>query len=141
MSDSFKPADHHPRYIECMKLDKLTTLMVVPSIEPCLPAWEALGYTVAVRVPETGKLGFVILKSKSGELMLQSKKSFAEDLPAVAARRPTALFYADVSSVTEAEKALRGAKVLVPRRKTFYGATEAWLELEGKVVIGLSEHG
>jgi hypothetical protein len=124
-----------------MKLDKLTPLLIVPSIEPCLPAWEALGYRITVRVPETGPLGFVILKSKTRELMLQSTASFAEDLPAVAKRRPSALFYADVDSVTDAKKTLRGAKVLVPRRKTFYGATEAWLELEGKVVIGLAEHG
>jgi hypothetical protein len=124
-----------------MQLEKLTPLLIVPRIEPCLPAWEALGYRVTVRVPEAGTLGFVILKSKTRELMLQSKTSFAEDLPAVAKRRPSALFYADVASLADAKKALRGAKVLVPRRKTFYGATEAWLELEGRVVIGLAEHG
>jgi hypothetical protein len=123
-----------------MKPEKISTLLVVESIEPCLPAWEALGYTIAVRVPESGPLGFVILKSKLGELMLQTKKSLAEDLPDVAARRPSYLLYADVSSLTEAKKSLRGATVLVPRRKTFYGATEAWLELEGKVILGLAEH-
>jgi hypothetical protein len=124
-----------------MKPEKLTTLLVVEAIEPCLPVWEALGYAVAVRVPEKGTLGFVILKSKLGELMLQTKRSLAEDLPDVAARRPTHLLYADVSSLTEAKKALRGATVIVPRRKTFYGATEAWLELEGHVILGLAEHG
>jgi hypothetical protein len=123
-----------------MQLEKLTPLLIVPSIEPCLPAWEALGYRVSVRVPETGTLGFVILKSKTRELMLQSKTSFAEDLPAVAERRPSALFYAEVASLADAKKALAEAKVLVPHRTTFYGATEAWVELEGKVVLGLAEH-
>ena len=120
---------------------KLTTLFVVDRIEPCLPAWEALGYRVIVRVPETGPLGFVILKSKLGELMLQTKKSLAADMPSVAKRKPRSLLYADVSSLAEAKKALRGAKILVPRRKTFYGATEAWLELEGGVILGLAEVG
>jgi len=120
---------------------KLTTLFVVDRIEPCLPAWEALGYRVIVRVPEVGPLGFVILKSKLGELMLQTKKSLAADLPSVAKRKPRSLLYADVTSLTEAKKALRGATVLVPRRKTFYGATEAWLELEGGVILGLAELG
>jgi len=120
---------------------KLTTLFVVDRIEPCLPAWEALGYRVIVRVPETGPLGFVILKSKLGELMLQTKKSLAADMPSVATRKPRSLLYADVSSLAEAKKALRGAKILVPRRKTFYGATEAWLELEGGVILGLAEVG
>ena len=123
-----------------MKLDKLVTLLVVDRIEPCLPRWKALGYQVTVRVPDSGPPGFVILKSKLGELMLQTKKSLAADLPAVAARRPGYLLYADVPSITEAKKLLRGAKVLVPRRKTFYGATEAWLELEGRTIIGLAEH-
>src|SRR3954471_11162334 len=123
-----------------MTPDKLTTLLVVEAIEPCLAAWEALGYTVSVRVPEKGTLGFVILKSKAGELMLQTKRSLAEDLPDVAAPRPTHLLYADVSSLTEAKEALRSATVIVPRRKTFYGATEAWLELDGNVILGLAQH-
>jgi hypothetical protein len=122
-----------------MKLEKLVTLLVVPHIEPCLPAWEALGYEVTVRVPDAGPLGFVILKSKLGELMLQTKKSLAADLPAVAARRPSHLLYADVPSISDAKRALRGATVLVARRKTFYGATESWLELEGRTILGLAE--
>lgn len=120
---------------------KLTTLFVVDRIEPCLAQWEALGYKVAVRVPDAGPLGFVILKSKLGELMLQTKKSLAEDLPSVARKKHSTLLYADVPSLTEAKKALPDAEVLVPRRKTFYGATEAWLELEGGVILGLAEHG
>jgi hypothetical protein len=120
---------------------KLTTLFVVDRIEPCLPSWEALGYKVIVRVPDAGPLGFVILKSKLGELMLQTKKSLAEDLPSVAKKKRSTLLYADVTSLAEAKKALPGAEVLVPRRKTFYGATEAWLELEGGVILGLAEVG
>jgi hypothetical protein len=40
---------------------KLTTLLVVDSIEAQLPSWEKLGYRVLTRVPETGPSGFVIL--------------------------------------------------------------------------------
>jgi hypothetical protein len=140
VSDSFKAADGARVTPYVMKLDKLVTLLVVDKIEDCLPAWEALGYQVSVRVPETGPLGFAILTASSGELMLQTRKSLAEDLPDVAARRPASLLYADVPSLTDAKKALRGAEVLVYRRKTFYGATEAWLELAGKVILGLAEH-
>jgi hypothetical protein len=124
-----------------MKLDKLTTLLVVDRIEPALPTWEKLGYSVVVRVPETGELGFAILKGHSGELMMQTKKSLAEDLPDIAKKKPSFFFYADVKSLTEAKKALASAKVIVSERKTFYGAKEAWLELEGGVFLGLAEHG
>lgn len=123
-----------------MNLKKLTTLLVVDRIEPCLSGWQALGYEVTVRVPEEGPLGFAILSSKTGELMLQTRASLAEDLPDVARRKPQTLLYADVPSLTEAKKALPGATAIVPRRKTFYGATEAWLELEGGVILGLAEH-
>lgn len=123
-----------------MNPKKLTTLLVVDRIEPCLSAWQALGHEVSVRVPEQGPLGFAILSSKTGELMLQTRASLAEDLPDVARRKPQTLLYAEVPSLTVAKKALRGAEVIVARRNTFYGATEAWLELEGGIILGLAEH-
>lgn len=72
--------------------------------------------------------------------MLQTRESVADDLPMVAMKKPSFVLYADVPSLTEAKKALRGATVLVPRRKTFYGAIESWLELPDGVILGLSEH-
>jgi hypothetical protein len=122
-----------------MKLDKLTTLLVVDSIESCLPTWKALGYEVTVRVPDAGDLDFVILSSKTGELMLQTRRSLKDDLPPVAERAPSALLYADVTSLSETKKALTGAEILIPQRKTFYGAKESWLVLPGGTVLGLAQ--
>jgi hypothetical protein len=123
-----------------MKLEKLTPLLVVDTIEPCLATFEALGYAVAVRVPETGTLGFVILSGSAGELMMQTRESLAEDLPAVLARKPALLLYGNVDSLSAAEATLPDAQVLVPERKTFYGATEIWFELPGGKILGLAEH-
>ena len=122
-----------------MNLDKLTTLLVVDRIETCLPSWEKLGYTAVARVPETGDAAFVMLKGKSGDLMLQTRKSLSEDLPAIAERRPSYLLYADVRALPEAKKAIPEAKVIIAERKTFYGAKESWVELGG-VFLGLAEH-
>jgi hypothetical protein len=122
-----------------MKLEKLTALLVVDAIEPCLETWKKLGYQVGVRVPETGTLGFVILSGPSGELMLQTRASLAEDLPALAKKKPSHLLYGDVASLSAAEKSLVHARVLVPRRKTFYGANETWFELEDGMILGLAE--
>jgi hypothetical protein len=123
-----------------MKLDKLTTLLVVDRIEPSLPAWEKLGYSVVARVPEQGAADFAMLNGNAGELMLQTRKSLAGDIPALAERKPSFLLYADVASLAEAKKAIPDAKVIVSERKTFYGATESWVELEGGVFLGLSQH-
>ena len=46
--------------MKAQTLKKLTTLLVVDAIEPCLASWEKLGYDVTVRVPDKGPLGFVI---------------------------------------------------------------------------------
>jgi hypothetical protein len=120
-------------------LEKLTPILVVSDIDVCLPTWRALGYEVTVRVPETGKPGFVILVGEAGELMLQTQASLKEDLPAVAKRKPSHLLYADVPSLVKAKKALAHAEVLVPRRKTFYGANEIWFELADGQILGIAE--
>jgi hypothetical protein len=122
-----------------MKLKKLTTLLIVDAIEPALGTWRKLGYEVTVRVPEQGTLGFVILVGPPGEIMLQTRASLAEDLPAVAKLAPSHLLYGDVASLSQAETALSDATVMVPRRKTFYGATEIWWRLQDGVVLGLNE--
>jgi hypothetical protein len=140
MSDSSKAPPPSSPNLNGMKLKKLTTLLVVDDIEACLGTWQKLGYEVTVRVPETGPAGFVILAGAAGELMLQTKASLSDDMTSVAERKPSHLLYGDVESLKAAEKALVNARVIVPRRKTFYGATEIWWELEDGVVLGLAEH-
>jgi hypothetical protein len=121
-------------------LNKLTSVVIVDAIEPALPSYEALGYKVNVRVPESGTLGFVIMAGPAGELMLQTRASLTEDLPEIAKRAPSHLLYGDVRSLDATKRALRDAKVLIKQRKTFYGATESWLELPGPTFLGLAEH-
>jgi hypothetical protein len=98
------------------------------------------GFWSTVRVPEDGPLAFTILEGPSGQVMLQTRASLAEDLPAVAARNPTHLLYGDVASLSAAANAFETASVLVPTRRTFYGAKEIWLELPGGMILGLAEH-
>ena len=93
-----------------------------------------------VRVPDQGPLVFTILAGPAAEIMLQTRASLAEDLPAVAERKPTHLLYGDVASLADATQTLPEATVLVPQRKTFYGANEIWFELPGGMILGLAEH-
>ncbi len=105
---------------------KITTVLPVEAIEPCLPFWEAIGFKVTVDLPQGEALGFVILSDGSTEVMYQSFASIAEDVPAIAeaARRGHAFLFVEVDDIDAVERALAGQPVVLPRRTTFYGATE-----------------
>jgi len=107
-----------------LSMKKLTPVLVVDDIEPCLGFWAALGFEKTVEVPEGGKLGFVILVKDSVELMYQSRSSVKKDVPALADLPSRAALYLEVNDLDAVEKAVKGAPVVVPRRKTFYGAEE-----------------
>ena len=120
-------------------MKKLTPVLVVDEIEPCLPFWvERLGFEKTVEVPEGSKLGFVILQKDGVEVMYQSRESVEKDIPALVPQRgghPIGLFI-EVSDVGAIEQALSGFDVVVARRKTFYGMDEIGLrEPGGNVVV------
>ena len=123
-----------------MPTTKLTPVQIVDSIEPLLPLWERLGFTTIVSVPDGDRLGFALLSAGSAELMLQTRRSLAKDLPAVAALSPSMVLYADVTSLDETLRALGPVELLVPRRTTFYGAHEVALrDASGQIVV-FAEH-
>ncbi len=126
-----------------MKLKKVTPLLIVDRIEPSLPLYEKLGYARTVEVPHAGKLGFVILSGKLGEIMLQTTASLKDDAADVAARAKGSLLYCDVDSLRaarEAVKAAGGCEILIEERETPYGARETWFVDPSGHVIGLAEH-
>jgi len=109
-----------------MSVKKLTPVMVVDAIEPCLDFWKRLGFAVIAEVPHGDALGFVILGKGGAELMYQTKASVAADVPDIAGApyaEHTPLFV-EVHDVAAVRKALKGFELIVPERKTFYGATE-----------------
>ena len=114
---------------------KLTPVLIVDEIEPCLPFWvDRLGFAKVVEVPEGTKLGFVILSKDAVEVMYQTRESVEKDIPALVparfAGRPITLFI-EVSDVDAIERALAGLEVIVPRRKTFYGMEEVGVREPG----------
>lgn len=104
---------------------KVTPILYVEAIEPCLGFWEKLGWTKTVELPEGDRLGFVILVKDGIELMYQTRASITSDLPALAdsPMRGTFLFI-EVSDLDAVIAALGKAPVIFPRRKTFYGMDE-----------------
>ena len=120
-------------------MEKLSPVLVVDEIEPCLPFWvDRLGFEKTVEVPEGSKLGFVILRKDDVEVMYQSRESVQKDVPAMLPERgghQIGLFI-EVSDVGAIERALEGVDVILPRRKTFYGMDEVGVrEPGGNAVI------
>jgi uncharacterized glyoxalase superfamily protein PhnB len=114
-----------------MTVKKITPVLLVDEVEPCLRFWkERLGFEVAIEVPEGGpeggKLGFVSLQKAGVELMYQSHASVEKDSAFLAqsyAKGPSFL-YIEVESLDDVITATKGATVVMPERKAFYGARE-----------------
>ena len=137
MPKAKKAAATHPA------VKKLTPVLYVTEIEPCLELWvDRLGFKKTIEMPEGAKLGFVGLSKGKIEVMYQTLESVAKDVPAFAGRTPgqTNLFL-EVDDIELVEKALRGANIVVPRRKTFYGSTEVGVMDPGGNVVLFAEMG
>jgi uncharacterized glyoxalase superfamily protein PhnB len=126
--------------VGAVNVTKMTSILIVEAIEPALPFWcDALGFEKTVAVPHGDRLGFVILVRAGLELMLQTRASIAADLPVVGELGVSQMLYADVASLDDAIAATKGAEVLVPRRKTPYGAEEIWVRDPSGAIIGFAQ--
>jgi len=124
-------------------MKKLTPILLVDAIEPMLPFWmERLGFEKTAEVPEGDRLGFVILARDGVEVMYQTRKSVEADVPSLLdmPQRGTMLF-SEVESIEAVENAMKGVEVVVPRRKTFYGADELFVREPGGNVVGFAQFG
>jgi hypothetical protein len=132
-------------------LRKATPVLVVDRIEPVLPFWKKLGLTPVTEVPDAaasdGRLAFAILATEGVEVMYQTVASIKADLLKSAsvkeAFRPDpqqTTLYVEVSSLANIDSQLRGERLIMPKRTTFYGSTElGYTDPAGNIVI-FSEH-
>lgn len=108
-----------------MNVKKLTPLLYVQEIEPCMSFWSKVGFEKTVEVPHGDKLGFVILQNGAIEVMYQTRASVTDDIPQLSNSPMAGSFlFIEVSDLDAVERALVDAPHVVPRRKTFYGADE-----------------
>lgn len=123
-------------------IKKLTPVLLVDEVEPSLTFWtERFGFENTGQVPEGDKIGFVMLKKGSVELMYQSYASVKKDDPNNAAlkqRGPTFL-YIEVGNLDEAIAASKGAEVTMQPRTTFYGAKEIGIKEPGGHIVIFAE--
>jgi uncharacterized glyoxalase superfamily protein PhnB len=123
---------------------KLTPILVVDRIEPCLPFWtERLAFAVTAQVPEGDRLGFVILQRDGVEVMYQTRSGIAADVPAVAESEAgsRSLLFIEVADVDDVARRLEGVEVMVPMLTTFYGARELFVRAPCGTVVGFAQFG
>ena len=131
-------------------VNKVTPLVTVDAIEPCLPFWtERLGFEVTATVPHGDAMGFAMLNKGNVELMYQSRASLEGDLgpageatghpglPARLAGSTTTLFI-EVEALDPVVAALEGADIVVPRRQTFYGMDEIFVMAPCGTLVGFA---
>jgi catechol 2,3-dioxygenase-like lactoylglutathione lyase family enzyme len=125
-----------------MRVKKLTPVLYVDAIEPCLDFWTKLGFEKTAEVPEGDRLGFVILKKDDVEVMYQTRASVAHDIPALkdSPAQGTFLFF-EVDDINAFERVLSGANYVIPRRKTFYGSDEIIVREPAGNVVAFAQFG
>ena len=127
-----------------MTVKKITPVLLVEEVEPCVSFWkERLGFEVAIEVPEGNRIGFVSLQKAGAELMYQSHASVEKDISFSAhgyAKGPTFL-YIEVNSLDDVIAAMKGAPVVMPERKTFYGAREIGVKDPAGHVLTFAQFG
>ena len=118
-------------------MKKLSPVIMVDAIEPCIPFWERLGFEKTAEVPEGDKLGFVILAKDGVEVMYQTFESVEHDAPGLLApnRGHGAALFIEVGDIDAVDRALAGIEVVVARRKTFYGMEEIGVHEPGGHVV------
>jgi hypothetical protein len=106
-------------------IKRITPVLIVDEIEPCIAFWEAIGFDRGPEVPHGDKLGFIILEKAGLEIMYQTRASVAEDVAALAntPMKGNHLFI-EVMDLEAVIDAIGNAPVIFPRRKTFYGMDE-----------------
>jgi hypothetical protein len=129
-------------------MKKVTPLLTVESIEPCLPFWtEKLGMEVTVTVPHGDAIGFAILQKGDVEIMYQSRASIEDDLGTSGAPKnlgrelsgSTSTLFVEVERLDDVIGALGDdVEVLVPRRQTFYGMDEIFVRPPCGTVVGFA---
>jgi uncharacterized glyoxalase superfamily protein PhnB len=126
-----------------MEIERLSPVIFVDAIEPCLGFWtERLGFSVEASVAPEGKYAFVLLARGGVSVMYQTRASLAEDMKELEERdaHTSICLYVNVDDFDAVEKAVAGAPVVVPRRTTFYGATEIGVREPGGNLIVFAHH-
>ena len=122
-------------------MKKISPILLVEAIEPCLSFWiDRLGFQKTAEVQDGERLGFVILEKDGVEVMYQTRHSMERDVPALANGpvKASTILYIEVEKLDPVIDSLAGFEFVVPKRRTFYGASEIFVREPGGSVVAFS---
>lgn len=107
---------------------RVTPVLFVEEVEPCLKFWESMGFHRAMEVPDGSSLAFAAVQKDGTEIMYQSFASAMKDRstsPASKERlRSHAFLFIEVADLSAIMSALKGTTLEVQPHETFYGSKE-----------------
>ena len=122
------------------KIESACPILIVNEIESSLEFWASVGFQKVAEVPHGDRLGFVMFVCNGLSLMLQTEASSDADVKGLAPRKGGGVVYLNVDSIDEVERVVDEKSIVLPRRETFYGATEIWVREPGGNLVGFAQH-
>jgi catechol 2,3-dioxygenase-like lactoylglutathione lyase family enzyme len=125
------------------KLLRLTPVLIVDSVEPCLKFWvDRLGFKAENQVPgPDGTLVFASVDREGIEVMHQTRASVLTEAPDTAADLAghSVVLFITVADLEAVERAVAGVPIVKPRHQTFYGSTEIYVREPGGHTVGFAQ--
>jgi len=126
------------------RLERVTPILAVQAIEPSIPFWTALGFQPTDPADQDGKLVFMAFAKDGLQIHYQTIERIERDAPGTAAMLTgsTSLIYMTVSNLQEIVDALPSdTEVVIPRRRTQWGADEIYVREPGGHLIAFAQFG
>jgi len=124
-------------------VERINPVLTVEAIEPSVPFWEALGFELTNPSYTDGRLIFTEFVKNGLTIHYQTLQQVANNTPATAEalRGSSAMVYVTVDQLDGIVERLGDAEVVIPRRRTAWGADEIYVKEPGGHIIGFAAFG
>lgn len=123
-------------------MDSLAPNIFVQDIEETIQFYKAIGFKVAMSVPEEGDFVWVMMTCGKVSFMFQTFESLGSELPEISRQNGgSLLLYIQIKEIRQFyEKIKDKVKVIKGLERTFYGATEFSILDNNNYVLTFAEN-
>jgi len=126
------------------RVQRLVPILSVAEIEPVVPFWMALGWEPKDPMEVDGKLAFLAFTKDGVDIHYQSLAHIEQQFAGAAETLmgSTAMIYVTVNNINDVVAALdSGVEIVIPRRRTAWGADEIYVKEPGGHIVGFAQFG